>query len=266
MVHKTDRSRIRRAQRMEAILDAAMEILLNEGLEALTVPYLAERLGYSRGALYRYFDAKDAILAALQTRVVEGLYAYCRRMDVDVADALQAMPAGTGILARALAGADAWLAFAEAYPEQAGLMLMTLSDPRELIDETRSATVFALGRRVVGLLETHLQRCADHKLVAHGDLRRRAVALWAQLMGTIQLGKLRRFDPDLACTTRPVPEGVAALFAGWGASAPHLHAARAKLADCAWERFDADARLAADAAMGTASAAPTARQPMEEAT
>ena len=64
---------IRREKTHERILDAAEAILGAEGMAALTMQRLATELGYTVGATYRYFDSKEAIVAALQRRVFVGL-------------------------------------------------------------------------------------------------------------------------------------------------------------------------------------------------
>src|SRR5262245_46026413 len=54
---------------IEAILDAAAEILAEGGYAALTTNHLAERAGVSIGSLYHYFPNKEAIIATLAKRM-----------------------------------------------------------------------------------------------------------------------------------------------------------------------------------------------------
>lgn len=53
---------------VEAILEAAFQLLEQGGVEALTTNHIAERAGVSVGTLYQYFKGKQAILAALAQR------------------------------------------------------------------------------------------------------------------------------------------------------------------------------------------------------
>jgi AcrR family transcriptional regulator len=53
---------------VEAILDAAFQLLEQGGLRALTTNHIAERAGVSVGTLYQYFKGKQAILGALAQR------------------------------------------------------------------------------------------------------------------------------------------------------------------------------------------------------
>ena len=54
-----------------AILEATVQILDREGLEAATTTRIAEVAGVSVGSLYQYFSHRDAILNALQEREFE---------------------------------------------------------------------------------------------------------------------------------------------------------------------------------------------------
>jgi AcrR family transcriptional regulator len=53
---------------VEAILEAAFQLLEQGGAEALTTNHIAERAGVSVGTLYQYFRGKRGILAALAQR------------------------------------------------------------------------------------------------------------------------------------------------------------------------------------------------------
>jgi AcrR family transcriptional regulator len=55
----------------EAILAAAAQILVQEGLEAATTNYIAQRAGVSIGSLYQYFPSKEAVIFALVERHVQ---------------------------------------------------------------------------------------------------------------------------------------------------------------------------------------------------
>ncbi len=70
----TERKRPRQTRAQEtvrAILEATVQILDREGLEAATTTRIAEVAGVSIGSLYQYFSHRDAILHALQNREFE---------------------------------------------------------------------------------------------------------------------------------------------------------------------------------------------------
>jgi len=54
-------------QLVEAVLDAAVQVLMREGAQRFTTARVAERAGVSVGSLYQYFPNKAAILFRLQS-------------------------------------------------------------------------------------------------------------------------------------------------------------------------------------------------------
>ncbi len=58
----------RAARRVDALLDAAGEVIAERGFEAATMTEIAARAGASIGAVYQYFPNKDALVLALRTR------------------------------------------------------------------------------------------------------------------------------------------------------------------------------------------------------
>jgi AcrR family transcriptional regulator len=55
----------RRARTRDSILQAAMQIVRQHGVEALSMREIAERIDYSPSGLYEYFSSKEAIIDAL---------------------------------------------------------------------------------------------------------------------------------------------------------------------------------------------------------
>jgi AcrR family transcriptional regulator len=56
---------------IEAILAAAAQILVQDGLEAATTNCIAQRAGVSVGSLYQYFPSKEAVIFALVERHIQ---------------------------------------------------------------------------------------------------------------------------------------------------------------------------------------------------
>jgi AcrR family transcriptional regulator len=59
------------AQKRNAILDAAQRSITTKGYEQMTTQDLLQELQISRGALYHYFESKQALLMALVERIAE---------------------------------------------------------------------------------------------------------------------------------------------------------------------------------------------------
>jgi AcrR family transcriptional regulator len=69
-VGTTGRREREKAQRREDILQAAREVLFDEGVRRATIDDVAARAEVSKGTVYLYFESKETILAHL---VLEGL-------------------------------------------------------------------------------------------------------------------------------------------------------------------------------------------------
>ncbi|AWB95342.1 TetR/AcrR family transcriptional regulator [Agromyces badenianii] len=67
---RTEPTQRRSTQRLDALLDAAAEIVDESGFERLTTQMVAERAGASIGTVYRYFPDRVAVLHALRERSV----------------------------------------------------------------------------------------------------------------------------------------------------------------------------------------------------
>lgn len=60
-------------ERRQQLLDTAWTLWQEAGAPGFNMRQLAHRAGYTAGALYAYFPGRDAILSALQQRVIEEL-------------------------------------------------------------------------------------------------------------------------------------------------------------------------------------------------
>jgi AcrR family transcriptional regulator len=65
------RVEMQRADKLEEILDAAQQRLLEGGYDHMSVAAIARQLGLSQNTIYWYFPSKDDLLAAAARRVFE---------------------------------------------------------------------------------------------------------------------------------------------------------------------------------------------------
>ena len=88
-----------------ALVDTAVRMIRDEGVEALTLRGVGARLGVSRTALYRHFDDKQALLARVAAegfrRFHEALAAAAAKAEAAGADPMPAMAAAYVRFARA---------------------------------------------------------------------------------------------------------------------------------------------------------------------
>jgi AcrR family transcriptional regulator len=112
-------TRERRGRRLrEQILETAREIVLESGVDGLSLREVARRLDYSAGALYTYFADKDALLDALTAGVFEELGRYFERVPADLPPAERLARLGR-----------AYLDFAGENPEQYLLVFTRIAAP-----------------------------------------------------------------------------------------------------------------------------------------
>jgi AcrR family transcriptional regulator len=221
MVHKTPRAR-RRDANLARILDAAMELVAQGGLEALSMGRLAEAVDYTAGALYRYFPSKDALLAHLVAQVLEEAQGFLARTEAS-------LPTGSFPLTRVFALAQGYREFARERPHSFGLLAMTMADPRVLLPQYADAA--PVTQQVIATLEPLAQALGDAEAAGQlepGDVMERTLGLFAMLQGLLMLHKQARFAPSVLDLDRLIPQSVRTLLLGWGAKARAAEAALVK--------------------------------------
>lgn len=190
----------RRVEKTRALLDHAADLVVERGLEGLTMPALARRAGVAVGGLYRYFDDKEHLIAELQIGAVRQL---AEHLD------------GTTDIPSVARGV---VAFGATHPTPLLLLQVAVSDPRQLLRDD-------LALRVAGEVEPILAHVdglfAD--AVQRGELtdapaRPRTLALWALVLGVLALRKQDRLEPAPERGSSAVlEEGLRALMRGWSA-------------------------------------------------
>jgi len=103
------------------ILDAARELFVVEGVEAVTMRKVAQKIGYTATTLYNHFEDKDALLRALCDSDFAALHDSFRRIG-EIADPIERL--------RTLG--QAYIEFALRFPNHYRLMFMTPRIPREV--------------------------------------------------------------------------------------------------------------------------------------
>lgn len=194
---------------LERILDAASRIVFEEGVDALSIKRVADRADYTAGALYRYFPSKDALLAGVVVRTVDGLGARLR----------EASDAATNPLGSIVAQTRAYRAFAHDEPHAFALVAAMVSDPRHLVaDDDAAAEVFVAVLRAMEPVKGALLQAAASGALETGDANERALSLFVSIQGAMQLRKLESRAPTLVRADAVFDTTLHALLRGFGAS------------------------------------------------
>lgn len=212
MIHSSwDR---RRARTRRAILDTAMELVAAGGLPALTMHALAGALDYTPGALYRYFDSRDALVVALQLDVLA--------VWADALDQALSRCAGEPPLVAVLAVGRLLRELAEAQPMRFGLVSAMLGDPSRLLTDDAAAPVVQPVLALVGRITAAIAAA-----VSPAGAAQRTLILVGAMQGVLQLRKLDSLAPPDLRTGPAADALVPALLRGWGAAEAEIAQAQA---------------------------------------
>ncbi|GAA5500776.1 hypothetical protein Dxin01_00501 [Deinococcus xinjiangensis] len=155
----------------EPILDAAQQLLETEGLDALSMRSLAQRLGVRPSSLYRHFESREVLLRALGDRAALALR-----------DALQAAALGLEPRPALYAAAQTYLSYARTHPHIYALLLTKGDElPPEQLALSAGKKLWETLLALVGALSGHPDD-TDH-----------TVAFWTFLHGFASLERSGTF-------------------------------------------------------------------------
>jgi AcrR family transcriptional regulator len=167
-----------------ALLAHALQILRDEGLDALTLRAVARAAGVSQTAPYRHFADRRALVAAV---AAVGFRELERAMG-------EAMANGGG-RAGFRGIASAYVGFGRGNPALYRVMFGS-----EVANTTELPELAVAARSSLGFVQTGLERLQGVGLVKEGDAAAMAVACWAALHGLVSLildGQAETVTPDL---------------------------------------------------------------------
>lgn len=231
----------RRASRREEVLVAAMRLVAEEGLDALTIQRIAGAIGASVGGLYRYYDGKDALLTALQQRAIA---AVAEDQATDVSNArklfartLDGTRSGVASLASALVASTVVLRHAHRRPEEHRLLDAFLSSHESVLSDDSARAADDALRPLVDAVAREIDAAVTEGAIEPGDSVQRTYTLWAALHGLDHFRKRDRILPANLRVEALVPATMLAMCRGWGATS--VEAQKAVAFHEAFEREDA---------------------------
>lgn len=227
-----------RLRRHRTYLRSALSIVVDEGLEALTMARLADEADAAVGTVYTYFPSKAALVAEVQREAIETLGRSYLLGRAKLDERLGGVDDDEAALTRLAGFVRFWIAAFDAFPQEARLNAMLLAQPTgmELADAARVAPA------ALRLLDEAAD-CYDAAVVAGAlspaDSTERVVTLAAAVTGVVQLDTLAPLDPDLFDGARLAAALADDLLVAWGAPRRTLDAALVHV-----DRLAADGGLA----------------------
>ena len=169
-----------RTARREAILDAAQELIAMQGYHGMRMDGVAEAAELSKGTLYLYFENKDALCAAVATRLLDTLLPF---IESALADASTGLDAVQRLLLK-------YYDFTQDNPHHFRFAMEWLSAGERMDDSTEAFQIYR-GRvgHMLSLVVTSLQRGqADGSIRADIDPLPQAIQLWTSFLGVVMVG------------------------------------------------------------------------------
>ena len=171
------RRRRERTARREAILDAAQELIQSEGYHGLRMDAVADAAELSKGTLYLYFENKDALCAAVATRLIDSLIPTVEAALRDAANGLDA-------IRRLL---QSYYEFTREYPHHFRFALAWLNVGERMDDSTEAFQIYrSRVGHMLSLVTASLERGQnDGSIRADIEPLPQALQLWASFIGVV---------------------------------------------------------------------------------
>ena len=169
----------------ERLAEAALELFVEHGYDAVGVQEIVERATVTKPSLYHHYGSKRGLLSALAASVDERLFAVL----ADATTYAHDLPRDLERIVARL------LRFAEAYPAHARLLLAAQNGP--VGSETRDA-LGAIWRR----LSADVERFFRDAAADHGNMRGRSRGYTVSLLGVVWAYVVLRLDDELDADPR----------------------------------------------------------------
>jgi AcrR family transcriptional regulator len=192
-----DRRRVRHDQRRQSYLAEAMRLVIEEGMEGLTIGRLASRMKASIGAVYRYFPSKEALIVSLQELAIADFEQFMagRLKELEPRLAAESSP-GVRALARLMAAFQAYIDHADVSPRSHRLVDTFLSFPEVILSDAEALSINQ--RLVAPILESYkrlLSEATAAGVLEPGDDLQRTHLAWACVHGLDHFRKRDRLNP-----------------------------------------------------------------------
>lgn len=160
------------------LIETAVDIVRDEGIESVTLRALAARIGVSHAAPYRHFSSKKALLAAIAT---EGF----RMMSASQREWLER--AGSDPLTRLRHLGSAYIDFAQKYPEHFRIMF-----GREIGSRSKFPELLAVSNPPFNATVECVRACQQAGILRNENATDIGFMLWSAVHGLTMLAMDRQ--------------------------------------------------------------------------
>jgi AcrR family transcriptional regulator len=162
----------------DLVLQAAMDLFIEEGYEKASIRKIADRIEYSPATIYLYFKDKDEIFHAVHEKGFDIFFGRMEKLAV-IADPFERL--------RQLGGV--YLNFAWEHPQLYDLMFIMWGPMDALKDDTH----WHCGMRAHDALKAMVRECIESGKMKEMDVDVASMAIWSFVHGIVSLRIRNRF-------------------------------------------------------------------------
>jgi AcrR family transcriptional regulator len=167
-----ERKEREKAEVRKMILDAAMELFIKEGYDGVSIRKIADKIEYSPGSIYTYFEDKDSIFYELHLEGFEILYQ--KQLSAQsINDPRE----------RLIAHGRAYIEFALENQQYYDIMFIE-REPEEIIRKMKN---WDYGDRSFDLLKRNISECQSAGMFKDQNLDSVSFLLWSTVHGIASL-------------------------------------------------------------------------------
>jgi AcrR family transcriptional regulator len=206
-----------RQRRTDQFLRAGLQIVTEEGFEALTMNRLSDELDTAVGSVYRYFPSKGHLVTAIQAGAIERLTeSYDNSVD-PVVDVVVGRSGLDPVLVRLVVVGRWFCEAAEVLPEEVRLLQMINVRRRSMLADDGGEIVLRSAMSLLQRVADVIGKAEEAGIIRPGPALARTVAWAAALGGVLAVEDLGRYLPGIAGEGRLGRQHNVDLCCGWGA-------------------------------------------------
>ena len=172
-----ERKELEKQEMRKLILDTAMKLFLEKGIENITLRNIAEKIEYSPATIYLYFKDKDELIYTLHREGFEKLYGWQQKI-LSIKDPLK----------RLHKHAQMYVSFALENPEYYDLMFIERAPFRTIKEmKCKDGMNWEIGMRSYDLLRKNIEDCMNEGYFQKTNIDVACFSLWSYVHGIVSL-------------------------------------------------------------------------------
>ena len=206
-----------RRRKTEAFLAAGLRIVTDEGIEALTMARLAAELDTAVGSVYRYFDSKGELMAAVEANAIDQLR---RSHDEHVTAVVDAVTPGlreVPALVHLVVLGRWFCAAAERHPQEVRLLQLISARRSSSVEPSALTDIVPAAMALVLNITGAIDDATRAGVLRPGGGLGRAIMWLTAFGGVFVADDLERHVPEVLGGGRLIRQLNVDLFVGWGA-------------------------------------------------